>query len=117
LDLAEAGARISLKLLPGQKLCPTCKQKLRVSLENPKESGPEEDISALDNSLSMEEEHQTVTNCFSTIGLSPLKSHSQCMACKITAGKCKISDAVSSIKDKVAKIPVKKKNSRKGGCN
>ena len=71
------------------------------------ESGPDEDISALDNSLSMVEERQTVTNCFSTIGLSPFKASFSTHA--ITAGKRKISDAVSSIKDKVAKtldVPV-----------
>ena len=57
----------------------------------------------------MEEERQMVTDYFSTIGLSPLKSHSQPMPCKITAGKRKICDAVSSIKVKVAKtldVPV-----------
>jgi len=75
---------------------------MTASLENSEESGTDEDISALDSSISTEEERQMVTDCFSTIGLFPLKSHSQPIPCKITAGKHKISDAVSLIKVKVA---------------
>ena len=107
LEVAEQAINKSLPLKPGQKLCPKCRQIVSVLLEDSSET--DEEISALDKSVSIEEERCSVSEVFSTIGVSSLKSHSQPMVSKVTAGKRKLSQAFSSMQTKVAKaldVPV-----------
>jgi len=61
----------SLALKPGQNLCPQCRNKVSVLLDNSDNSEKDEEIVALDSSLCKDEEHQSVSECFNAIGLSP----------------------------------------------
>ena len=94
LEVAEQAINKSLPLKPGQKLCPKCRQMVSALLEDNSET--DEEMSALDKSVSIEE-HCSVSEVFSMIGASPLKSHSQPMVSKVTAGKHKLSQAFSSM--------------------
>ena len=73
LEVAEQAINNSLPLKPGQKLCPKCRQMVSALLEDNSETG--EEMSALDKSVSIEE-RCSVSEVFSTIGISLLKSHS-----------------------------------------
>ena len=112
IALTREASSIGLTLIPGKKLCPTCRGKILRVLQEPDECHShlqsdedkvDNDIVGLDKSFSTEEERGKLSDCLTTIGLSPLKIHSQLSCSKIQQGKRKIDAAITTLKEKVSK--------------
>lgn len=111
LHLTEsAQALLSLNLVPGKKLCPTCRKKVVDSIKKKEETSSEEEVESEDGEMSMVEmeyERQQACNqlsdCFNTIGVSPIKTHSRPKRSQVKQGQKKIKAVMTSISDKVAK--------------
>lgn len=67
------------------------------------EDADKKEILDLESSVSIEMERNRVSECFSAIGLSPLRYHSQPTSSKIKQGKRKIGIASNIITEKVAR--------------
>ena len=99
IALTREASSTGLTLIPGKELCPTHKGKVYSVLQEPDEchlplqsdeDKVDDDIAGFFESVSTEEERGRLSDCLSTIGLSPLKFHSQPSCTKIQQGKRKI---------------------------
>ena len=126
-------AKAKLVLIPGKKLCPNCWIRIHKLLpedeeprhlsdeeiqeleagtcaESEKSSNNEEprrlsdeEMKELDTSISVETEKRNIYECFSAIGISPLKTKGLHYSGKATLGKRKFFSAMQCVKTKVAK--------------
>ena len=126
-------AKAKLALIPGKKLCPNCRIQIHklfpddeeprhvsdeeiqeleagTSEESEKSSNNEEprrisdeEMKELDTSTSAEIEKRNINECFSAIGISPLKTKGLHSSGKATLGKRKFFSAMQCVKTKVAK--------------
>ena len=93
-------AKAKLVLIPSKKLCPNCKllpddeKQRRVS---------DEEIQELNTSTSIETGKTNINECFSAIGISPLKTKGFHYFGKAHLGKRKLSSAMQSIKTKLSR--------------
>ena len=111
LQLTEtAQALLSLNLIPGKKLCPTCRKKVVDAIKKKEETSSEEEAESEDGEMSFvemeykrEKARNELSDCFNTIGISPIKMHSRRKGSQLKQGQKKIKAAMTSISDKVAK--------------
>ena len=110
MELADK-AKTKVALIPGQKLCPKCRAQVNKLLCNAEveelefETGDEcdEDIRELEADTSTETDKRSVDECFSAIGISPLKMHGLHQSGKIREGKREISNALECMKTKLSR--------------
>ena len=112
IKLTREASSIGLTLIPGKKLCPTCRGKISSVLQEPDEchlplqsdeDKVDNEIAGLEKSVSTEEERSRLSDCLSTIGLSPLKFHSQSSCSKIQQGNRRVGAAIAAVQEKVSK--------------
>ena len=109
MSLREKCATVPLELILGQKICRNCRKAISELLkcgENDDlsdDSTVDDDISALHQSFSEEGNRSDLSECFSSLGMSPIKVHSQPDTTKIRNAKRKLEKAVSTLTGKVAK--------------
>ena len=58
---------------------------------------------AIEYEILVESEKKTITNCFTLLGISPIKVHGKPFSSRKSIGKRKISSTVDAITEKVAK--------------
>ena len=73
------------------------------SEDEPEDSEIDEDISVLEKSLSEETERNGLSQCFSKLGVSPIKAHAQPESTRVKAVKRKLETAVTALQEKVAR--------------
>ena len=100
-------------LIPGKKICPNCRAKVteRIKLgtieyDNDDTTGDNEEeesfIREIQSITTVEKCRDELEECFSAIGITPLKMHSQTSKGKLPYSKKKITTAVETITEKVA---------------
>ena len=117
-DVCKNAEKIRKKLILGKKLCPSCRQRLQVEIKEgnyedwPKNQGDvseDEELSAIQKYLDLEEDLSDVSDFFSLVGVSPIKHHAVSTAVKTKQGKRKLETVVATLTEKVARcldIPV-----------
>ena len=74
-----------------------------------RDSSEDEDIFQIEHCVSLEESKLELSDCFASIGISPIKAHSQPSTSKSKTGKRKLEIAFASVTEKVARaldVPV-----------
>ena len=104
MELADK-AKANLLLIPGKKVCPNCQIRISKLLPNDEKQRhvSDEEIQELNTSTSMETEKTNINECFSAIGISPLKTKGLHYSGKARLGKRKLSSAMQSIKTKISR--------------
>ena len=113
LELTRRSEKHCINLVPGQKLCSKCQARIS-SLSKEKndqieenyegEAMPsDEDVSEIEKSFAREQDRSQLEECFSTMGMSSIKSGSLPSSSKVSVGKRKLEAAVSSMKTKIAR--------------
>ena len=100
-ELVISTKHLKLDLIPGQKLCPSCRSRI-ANMSVPNEDEQVESDFDEDLDASKEENRSILTDCFTSIGLSPLKTHALPPSSRRSLGKRKISALISEVSDKVA---------------
>ena len=88
-------------LIPGKKLCPNCRAKIGEMLKLC-DIESEKDDSFIKEVEQFNACRDELTDCFSTIGITPFKTHSQPLHARISYSKAKINKAMDTITEKVA---------------
>lgn len=93
---------IGLNLIPGKKLCPTCRSKVMTCLSKSiSENKNDEDFDIV-NERSIQNIKESVETHFASAGVSPIKVKGLHKSGKIREGKRKLTALTTSIKKKVA---------------
>ena len=93
---------IGLNLIPGKKLCPTCRSKVMTCLSKSiSENKNDEDFDIV-NERSIQNKKESVDTHFASAGVSPIKVKGLHKSGKIREGKRKLTALTTSIKKKVA---------------
>ena len=90
----------------GQKLCPMCRNKHSVreqSETDSRNSDVSDEINYIEEVHCIEQDQLDISECFQSVGISPLKVHAQPLSGRINFGKRKFNTAISNIKEKVAR--------------
>ena len=99
-DMYLQASEKGINIIPGQKICSLRYIKLLAVEENE----PLQHENSTENILESDtEEKQNLSVCFFSVGVSPIKLHSQSVSGKKTLGKQKMRAIVSSIPEKLAK--------------
>ena len=105
MELVKLAQQLQLQLIPGKKLCPTCRKKIS-AIEAKQNNSTEEDSSDemlfVEESVSRDEDRNHLQDLFSSIGVSPIKIHGKPESVRISSSKRKIGSAVETITKKVA---------------
>ena len=78
-ELYNASQSSNINIVPGQKLCPMCRNKLSVreqSETDSKNSNVSDEINYMEEIHNIEQDRQDI-ECFQCVGISPLKVHVQ----------------------------------------
>ena len=105
-ELYNASQSSNINIVPGQKLCPMCRNKLSVREQSKTESrnsDVSDEINYIEEIHSIEQEQQDISECFQSAGRSPLKVHAQALSGRVNLCKRKRNTAISSIQKKVAR--------------
>nr|XP_047144451.1 uncharacterized protein LOC124817997 [Hydra vulgaris] len=93
---------IGLNLIPGKKLCLTCRSKVMICLSKSiSENKNDEDFDIV-NEGSIQNKKESVDTHFASAGISPIKVKELHKSGKIRGGKRKLTALTTSIKKKVA---------------
>ena len=113
LELTRRSEKLCINLVPGQKLCSKCPARISSLIKEKNDQIEEnyegeampsdEDVSEIEKSFAREQDRSQLEECFSAMGMSPIKSGSLPSSSKVTVGKRKIEAAVSSMKTKIAR--------------
>jgi len=112
MDLYRRAKDANILVIPGKKLCPTCRRKIYADMApipEARDSSEDEDIFQIEHCVSLEESKLELSDCFASIGISPIKTHSQPSTSKSKTGKRKLETAFASMTEKVARaldVPV-----------
>ena len=104
--LHNASQSSNINIVPGQKLCPMCRNKLSVreqSETDSRNSDVSDEINYIEEIHSIEQDRQDISECFQSVGISPLKVLAQPLSERINLRKRKLNTAFSTIQEKVAK--------------
>ena len=105
-ELFNASQSSNINIVPDQKLCPMCRNKLSVreqSEADNRNSDVSDEINYIEETNSIEQDRQDISECFQTIGISPMKAHAQPLSGRVNLGKRKLNTAISTIQEKVAR--------------
>ena len=90
-------------VVPGQKLCPMCRNKLSVR-EQIETDSKNSDVSDEINYIEEIQDRQDILECFQSVDISPLKVHAQPLSARVNLGKRKLNTAIFTIQEKVARV-------------
>ena len=79
-ELYNVSQSSNINIVPGQKLCPMCRNKLSVreqSETDNRNSDVSNEINYTEEIHSTEQDRQDISEYFQSVGISPLKVHSQ----------------------------------------
>ena len=105
-ELYNASQSSNINIVPGQKLCPMCRNKLSVreqSETDSRNSDVSDEINYIEEIHSIEQDRQDISECFQSVGISLLKVHAQPLSGRVNLGKRKLNTAISTIQEKVAR--------------
>ena len=103
-ELYNADQSSNINLAPSQKLCPMYRNKLPVreqSETDRRNSDVSDEINYIEEMNSIEQDRQDISKCFQSVGISPLKVHSQPLSGRVNLGKRKLNTAISTVQEKV----------------
>nr|XP_047123679.1 ARL14 effector protein-like [Hydra vulgaris] len=96
---------IGLNLIPGKKLCPTCRSKVMTCLSKSiSENKNDEDFDIV-NERSIQNKKESIDTHFASAGVSPIKVKGLHKSGKIREGKRKLTALTTSIKKKGSHFP------------
>nr|XP_047124022.1 ARL14 effector protein-like isoform X1 [Hydra vulgaris] len=93
---------IGLNLIPGKKLCPTCRSKVMTCLSKSISENKNDGDFDIVNEKSIQNKKESVDTHFASAGVSPIKVKGLHKSGKIREGKRKLTALTTSIKKKVA---------------
>ena len=105
-DLYNASQSSNINIVPGQKLCPMYRNKLSVTEQSEtdsRNSDGSDEINYIEETHSIEQDWQDISESFQSVGISPLKVHAQPFSGRVNLGKRKLNTAISTIQEKVAR--------------
>ena len=105
-DLYNASQSSNINIVPGQKLCPMYRNKLSVreqSEADSRNSDGNDEINYIEETHSIEQDWQDISESFQSVDISPLKVHAQPFSGRVNLGKRKLNTAISTIQEKVAR--------------
>ena len=105
-ELYNASQSSNINIVPGQKLCPMCRNKLTVreqSEADSRNSDVSDEINYIEEIHTTEQDWQDISECFQSVGTSPLKVHAHALSGRVNLGKRKLNTAISTIQEKVAR--------------
>nr|XP_047124023.1 uncharacterized protein LOC124806858 isoform X2 [Hydra vulgaris] len=91
-----------LNLIPGKKLCPTCRSKVMTCLSKSISENKNDGDFDIVNEKSIQNKKESVDTHFASAGVSPIKVKGLHKSGKIREGKRKLTALTTSIKKKVA---------------
>ena len=112
MNLYRRAKDANILVIPGKKLYPTCRRKIYADMApilEARDSSEDEDIFQIEHCVSLVESKLELSDCFASIGISPIKAHSQPSTSKSKTGKRKLETAFASMTEKVARaldVPV-----------
>ena len=98
--------RAAILILYQVKSCPMCRNKLFVREQSEidsRNSDVSDEINYIEEINSIEQDRQDKSECFQSVGISPLKVHAQPLSGRVNLGKRKLNTATSTIQEKVAR--------------
>ena len=104
-EFYNASQSSNINIAPGQKLCPMCRNKLSVreqSETDSRNSDVSDEINYIEEIHSIEQNWQDISECFQSVGISPMKVHAQLFSGRVNSGKRKLNTAISTIQERVA---------------
>ena len=102
-EFYNASQSSNINIVPGQKLCPMCRNELSVreqSETDRRNSDVSDEINYIEEINSIEQDRQGISKCFQSVGISP---HAQPLSERVNLGKRKLNTAISTIQEKVAR--------------
>ena len=105
-ELYNASQSSNIDIVPGQKLCPLCKNKVSVREQSEtdcRNSDVTDEINYIEEINSIKQDRQDISQCFQSAAISPLKVHAQPLSGRVNLGKTKLNTAISTIQEKVAR--------------
>ena len=105
MEFVKSAQRIQLQLIPGKKLCPTCRKKIsaiEANHSNSTEENSSEEMFFVEESVSCDEDRNQLQDLFTPIGVSPIKVHGKLESARLSSGKRKIGTVVEAITRQVA---------------
>ena len=102
-EFYNASQSSNINIVPGQKLCPMCRNELSVreqSETDSRNSDVSDEINYMEEINSIEQDRQDISECFQSVGISP---HAQPLSERVNLGKRKLNTAISTIQEKVAR--------------
>ena len=102
-EFYNASQSSNINIVPGQKLCPMCRNELSVreqSETDSRNSDVSDEINFMEEINSIEQDRQDISECFQSVGISP---HAQPLSERVNLGKRKLNTAISTIQEKVAR--------------
>ena len=106
-ELYNASHSSNINVVPGQKLCPMCRNKFSVREQSETDTRNSDlciEINYIEQIHGIEQNRQDVSECVQSVGISQLKVHTQTLSGRINLGKRKINTAISTIQEKVARL-------------
>ena len=79
-QLYNASQSRNINIVPGQKLCPVCRNKLSVreqSETDSRNSDVSDEISYIEEIHSTEQDRKDISECFESVAISPLEANAQ----------------------------------------
>ena len=107
--LAKDVVTLGIDVVPGQKICPSCRMKVKTEIDSFGKELVQSDeevnlVETLDNELSFSSNKESIDSALSEIDVSPLKLHSIPPHSKIIQGKRKLKQATHAFTKKVASV-------------
>ena len=105
-ELYNASQSSNINIVPGQKFCPMCRNKLSVreqSETDSRNSDVSDEINYIEETNSIEQDRQDISECSQSVGILLLKVHAQSLSGRVNLGKRKLNTAISIIQEKVAR--------------
>ena len=102
-EFYNASQSSNINIVPGQKLCPMCRNERSVreqSETDSRNSDVSDEINYMEEINSIEQDRQDISECFQSVGISP---HAQPLSERVNLGKRKLNTAISTIQEKVAR--------------
>ena len=105
-ELYNASQSSNIDIVPGQKLCPVCRNKLsrrEQSETDSRNSDLSDEITYIEEIHRIEHDRQDISECFQTVGILLLKLHAQQLSGRVIVGKRKLNIAISTMQEKIAR--------------
>ena len=99
-ELYNASQSSNINIVPGQKLCPMCRNKLSLrkqSETNSRNSDVSNEMNHIEEINSIGQDRLDISECFQSVGISPLKVHAQPLSGRVNLSKRKLNTAISTI--------------------